>query len=629
MKRNWKFFIPLFLTLVVCAQALYLGHYAAQATVSTTAPRNDYIGNGATATYSYTFRIFSSSDLRVTKRDTSGAETALILTTDYTVTGVNRASGGTITLLAGNLPSGYTLTIRFDRTPQQSTDLRNQGSFFAETHETKFDELTRYIQALTDVVDRSLHLPETEVGTDAATTLPSASLRAGQFMAFDANGNVTTAAGTSGDLSPVSGYMNGLLAASSAASARSTLDVPSTAEAVLDSLIDAKGDLIGGSADNTPARVAASSTNGLVLTANSGATPGVSWSFPAMPNPIINGNMEVWQRGTSFVSPVTGTYTADRFVWNVLGAGMPTINRSTDVPTVAQAGTLLTYSLELDVTTADTSIAANDQYILSHRIEGYNWRPFAQQTFTLSFWVRDTKTGEHAVSFVNSGNDRSYVAAYNVNVSDTWEFKTITVSASPSAGTWDYTTGIGLAIRFPLATGSNFTTTTANAWNVGNFMNLSTTVNSMDSTSNFFRVTGIKLERGTVATPIQFVPFEQELARAQRYYQKSFLYGTAPVQNAGLGTQVELRFPATTVGATTSISPTLFFPVLMRANPTITLYNPSAANAQVRNATDSADCSGSSFVIFGPAGFALQATGNAGMAVGEMLAVNWASDAEL
>lgn len=203
--------------------------YVANSTVSTTAPRNDYTGTGSVATYSYTFRIFAATDLRVTTQDTAGVETALSYPTNYSVTGVNKASGGTITLTAGNLASGHKLTIRFDRTPRQSTDLRNQGSFFAQTHEDKFDELTRYAQQNKDVLDRSIHLPETEAGTSIATTLPTAANRASKFFGWNSSGEPIAAAGTSSNLGPVSSFINTLLDDADAATARATLGVSATA----------------------------------------------------------------------------------------------------------------------------------------------------------------------------------------------------------------------------------------------------------------------------------------------------------------------------------------------------------------------------------------------------------------
>lgn len=207
---------------------LTVGAVAVQAVVTTTAPRNDYTGTGATATYSYTFRIFDATDLLVIQTDASGNVGTLTYPGGYTVTGVNKAAGGTITLTAGVLGSGEQLTIKFNRTPRQSTDLRNQGSFLPETHESKFDELTRYIQALEEKVSRSLKQPDQETGTASSATIPAAADRASMFMAWDGSGNPIAAAGTSASLTPVSVFINTLLDDASASAARTTLDASKT-----------------------------------------------------------------------------------------------------------------------------------------------------------------------------------------------------------------------------------------------------------------------------------------------------------------------------------------------------------------------------------------------------------------
>lgn len=207
--------------LCVLVGVVGVGEVAVQAVVTTTAPRNDYTGTGATATYSYTFRIFDATDLLVIQTDAAGNVGTLTYPTHYTVTGVNKAAGGTITLTAGVLGSGEQLAIKFNRTPRQSTDLRNQGSFLPETHESKFDELTRYIQALEEKSSRSLKQPDHETGTSARSTLPAS--RANTFLAFDASSNPIAASGTSADLGPVSVFINTLLDDTTAAGARSTL----------------------------------------------------------------------------------------------------------------------------------------------------------------------------------------------------------------------------------------------------------------------------------------------------------------------------------------------------------------------------------------------------------------------
>ena len=143
-------------------------------TISSTTNRVNYTGNGATSVYSYTFRIFSKADLKVTRRDTGDAETLLTVDVDYTVSGVGDTAGGTITLTAGNLPSGYKLTIRRIRSLKQETDFRNQGDFYPETHEDALDGLVMQNQAQQDELDRALKLPETATGVSPVLPMPVA-----------------------------------------------------------------------------------------------------------------------------------------------------------------------------------------------------------------------------------------------------------------------------------------------------------------------------------------------------------------------------------------------------------------------------------------------------------------------
>ena len=347
-----------------------------------------------------------------------------------------------------------------------------------------------------------------------------------------------------------------------------------------------------------------------------------------MASPIINGNMEVWQRGTTFAAAANLAYTVDRFIWGTIGAGVVTINRSTNVPTVVQAGLLFNYSLEVDVTTADAAIAATDIYILSQKIEGYNWRHFAQRTLMLSFWVMSTKTGIHSVGVQNTGQDRAYAAEYTINTTNTWEYKTVAIAASPSAGTWDYTVGTGLFLRWVLAAGSNFTTGSLSTWTSSALYASTNQVNAMDNAANFFRLTGVKLELGAVASPIRYRAIQEELHLCKRYYQKSFAYATTPVQN--VGTIVGSTIFGSMVGATTDFQagPIQLSPT-MRSTPTIVLYNPRAANAEIRNDSLSTDCTVSGSVGVGEQSFSPAATTPAATVAGHRLAINWTADAEL
>lgn len=114
-------------------------------TVSTEVNHNEYTGNGVTTSFPYTFRVFHASDLVVTTSDTSGTLRTLTLNTDYTVTGVGSYSGGAV-VLPLPLANAWAISIERSLPVVQKTDLRNQGKFFAETHEGAFDYLTMLIQ---------------------------------------------------------------------------------------------------------------------------------------------------------------------------------------------------------------------------------------------------------------------------------------------------------------------------------------------------------------------------------------------------------------------------------------------------------------------------------------------------
>jgi hypothetical protein len=237
-------------------------------------------------------------------------------------------------------------------------------------------------------------------------------------------------------------------------------------------------------------------------------------ALAGMRNRIINGGMDIAQRGTSFAAIAHLAYSIDRWQWGQAGAMVCTVSQSTDVP-----NNTFQSSYKVDVTTVDSSIAAGDFAIVSQYIEGYNARDLIGTTFTLSFWVKSPKTGTHCVAFRNSVNDRAFVKEYTIVAANTWEYKTLTVSGGLiTAGTWNWTNGLGLAVVFALACGSTFHTT-ADAWQTGNFIATANQVNVMDNTANDFFITGVQLEPGAVATPFERRPIGTELSLCQRYYE--------------------------------------------------------------------------------------------------------------
>lgn len=151
--------------------------------LSSATSRTKATGSDSTSVYNYNFRIFQSSDLLVTVRNTdTNVETLLVLTTDYTVSGVGQTSGS-ITLVNagqawidssnGDLLSNYIIVIRRVRPLQQNTSIRNQGTFYAAVHEDAFDDMVMKLQQLWDYINRAVTLPETLQPSDFNPVLPS------------------------------------------------------------------------------------------------------------------------------------------------------------------------------------------------------------------------------------------------------------------------------------------------------------------------------------------------------------------------------------------------------------------------------------------------------------------------
>ena len=238
-------------------------------------------------------------------------------------------------------------------------------------------------------------------------------------------------------------------------------------------------------------------------------------------NKIINGNMDIWQRGTSSVS--APDYGADRWYCTEGGTWNYDIYQSLEVPTVDDGcSSTCNYSLLARVTTANASPAAGDYAVILQRIEGCYIHDLLGQNCVLSFWVKCDKTGTFCVSFRNDDSDRSMSMEYTINSSDVWEYKEISFYLDDT-GTWSTDEGvIGMSVFFSMGVGTNFVNPSgAGVWADGNYFGgTSNQTNAMDTVGSDFRITKVQLQRGKKATPFHS-DIALELKRCQRYYQVS------------------------------------------------------------------------------------------------------------
>jgi hypothetical protein len=149
-----------------------------------------YTGTGTSDTFSYTFRVTDKTQLSVFETTAAGVRTELTVDTDYTVAGVGDDAGGTLTRVAGNLPTDYTWFIRSNYQSTQDTAFTSQGAFFPDVHENSFDKLTFLLQQIEDALGRAVRL-STDLDNDGSFVIDKdASDRSATVLGFDANGDV-------------------------------------------------------------------------------------------------------------------------------------------------------------------------------------------------------------------------------------------------------------------------------------------------------------------------------------------------------------------------------------------------------------------------------------------------------
>ena len=331
--------------------------------------------------------------------------------------------------------------------------------------------------------------------------------------------------------------------------------------AIQNTIVDAKGDLIAATAADTPARLAVG-TNGQVLTADSTAATGLAWASAssgsanvAGKNFVLNSAFNVWQRGTSIACSSTA-YTADRWQGYRVVAGATVsrqvTNDTTNLPNIQ-------YCARVQRDSGNTSTT---QIYFGQSFETVNSIPLVGKTITFSFYARAGANYSPASSGLGcrvvfgTGTDQNVITSYTgannfisdtVTLTTTWQRFTYTAAVGTTAtelGIYFFNTPVGTA-------GAN----------------------------DYFEVTGVQLEIASSATAFSpnAATYEAELAACQRYYYKNSktALNQGYVQNA------------------TNLFGNFFHPVEMRTTPTVTQTGGATFSSNTSATTFTVDANGS------------------------------------
>ena len=304
--------------------------------------------------------------------------------------------------------------------------------------------------------------------------------------------------------------------------------------------------------------------------------PSVGWLSNR--NIIINGGMLVAQRATS--STDTEYRTVDRFGF---------IKTNTDNLAFAQKQTDsypngFSKCYEIDITTAESALAADELAYVRYKVEAQDLRPFYNndgtgKDFVLSFYVRTKQTGTYQVSIHKEDNTTRFVSAtYAVATADTWQRVEIPITGDTGTSGINADNGQGFDITWKLAAGTDYTSgTPVTSW--GSFSNsvfaAGHAVNVLDNAANYFRITGVQLELGSVATPFESRTYADELIRCKRYYQRSTDSSRGTDYTLELGSWHSPDAQISQVKSGTYYDWRFNWEVEMRTAPTFTFYGSS------------------------------------------------------
>jgi len=243
-------------------------------------------------------------------------------------------------------------------------------------------------------------------------------------------------------------------------------------------------------------------------------------------NLIINGSMAVAQRTTSisaqsFSSPFYPV--CDR--WQFRSGGLDQANFDVSQQNDAPRG-VCTKSIKVDVNAAESALSSGEYLWIAQTIEAQNCSDLGfgdsgASDLTISFYVKSNVTGTYAMYLYSQDPNRSISRTYTIDTAGYWERKVIHIPGDTDGNAINHDNGIGIKVYWHLLAGSDYQSSNAKEWQThdGNATAFGHNVFFASSTSNYWQLTGVQVERGSNATEFENRSMGEELILCKRYYQ--------------------------------------------------------------------------------------------------------------